>query len=67
MYSLRVGEEAMQNVDSPSPKAEYSANCPALNSNLSAVSASLNCSLKVFVSDDSSMRHVYVVHKFSAP
>ena len=26
MYPCRVGDEAMQKVDSPAPKAEYSAN-----------------------------------------
>lgn len=29
IYPLRVGEEAIQKVDSPSPNAEYSPNCPA--------------------------------------
>src|SRR5512133_290815 len=37
---VRVGDEAMQKVDSPAPKAEYSPNCPARKVKLSRTASS---------------------------
>ena len=55
MYPFRVGEEAMQKVDSPAPKAEYSANCPARKVKLSRTASSWKTSRKVRTSGVSSM------------
>ena len=45
----------MQNVHSPSPNAEYSANCPARKSKASPSALSSNASLKVLTPGASSV------------